>query len=149
MSPALERCQVKGTDFGVGRLTQCEHAVKGEKRESPHLNWNEEDGLGYDDLVIVADESQNKEGSPMIRGVLQDGLIRPIDHLPPDWAEGRMVVVEDAESASPDDLDEWYQELKRLGAAQYDPGERDQIRAIMAEADAQAKELVRREMGSR
>ena len=84
----------------------------------------------------------------MIRAVVQNGLIRPLDPLPPDWAEGRMVVVEDAESAFPDDRDEWYQELKRLGAAQYDPGERDQIRAIMAEADAQAKGLVRREMGS-
>jgi hypothetical protein len=56
--------------------------------------------------------------------------------------------VEDAESALSDDLDAWYQELKQLGPAQYDPGEREQVRAILAEADAQAKELVRREMGS-
>ena len=80
----------------------------------------------------------------MIRAVVQNGLIRPLDPLPPDWVEGRMVVVEDAESASPDDLDEWYQELKRLGAAQYDPGERDQIRAILAEGDARAREFVAR-----
>jgi hypothetical protein len=112
-------------------------------------NWNEDDGPGYDDPIIVADHSQSKEGIPMIRGVVQDGLIRPLDPLPPDWAEGCMVIVEEAEPSTSDDLEEWYQELQRLGPAQYDPGERDQIRAIWAEADAQAKEFVRREMESR
>ena len=57
-----------------------------------------------------------------------------------------MVVVEDGESGISDDLDEWYRELDRLGPAQYEPGEREQIRALLAEADAHAKELVRREM---
>ena len=84
----------------------------------------------------------------MIRAVVQDGLIHPLDPLPVDWAEGRMVIVEDAESTTSDDLDTWYQELQRLGPAQYDPGERDEIRAILAAADSQAKELVRREMES-
>jgi predicted DNA-binding antitoxin AbrB/MazE fold protein len=84
----------------------------------------------------------------MIRAVVQDGLLRPLDPLPLDWAEGHIVVVEDAESAISDDLDEWYEELNRLGPAQYAPGEREQIRAILAEADAQAKEFVRREMES-
>jgi len=83
----------------------------------------------------------------MIRAMVQNGLIRPLDPLPLDWAEGRLVVVEDAESAVSDDLDAWYQELKRLGPAQYDPGEREQVRATLAEADAQAKALVRRGMG--
>jgi hypothetical protein len=84
----------------------------------------------------------------MIRAVVQDGLIRPLEPLPLDWAEGRIVFVEDAGSGISDDLDEWYRELNRLGPAQYDPGEREQIRAVLAEADAQAKELVRREMES-
>jgi hypothetical protein len=84
----------------------------------------------------------------MIRAVVQDGLIHPLDPLPVDWAEGRMVLVQDAESPTSDDLDTWYQELQRLGPAQYDPGERDEIQAIWAAADAQAKALVRREMES-
>ena len=84
----------------------------------------------------------------MIRAVVQNGLIRPLDPLPIEWAEGRVVVVEDAEPGISDDLDEWYRELNRLGPAQYDPVERERIRAMLAEADAQAKELVRREMGS-
>ncbi len=82
----------------------------------------------------------------MIRAVVQNGLICPLDPLPIEWAEGRMVVVEDAEPGVSDDLDEWYRELNRLGPARYEPGEREQIRALLAEADAQAKERVRREM---
>ncbi len=82
----------------------------------------------------------------MIRAVIQNGLIRPLDPLPIEWAEGRVVMVEDAEPGISDDLDEWYRELNRLGPAQYEPGEREEIRALLAEADVQAKELVRREM---
>jgi hypothetical protein len=82
----------------------------------------------------------------MIRAVVQNGLIRPLDPLPVDWTEGRVVLVEDAESDTTDDLATWYEELQLLGPAQYDPGEREQIRATLAEADAQAKEFVRREM---
>jgi hypothetical protein len=84
----------------------------------------------------------------MIRAVVQNGLLRPLDPLPVGWAEGRIVVVEDAEPGLSDDLDDWYRELVRLGSAQYEPGEREQIRTLLAEADAQAKELVRREMES-
>ena len=77
----------------------------------------------------------------MIRAIVQNGLLRPLDPLPLNWAEGRIVIVEDAESAISDDLDEWYEELNRLGPAQYEPGEREQIQAILAEADPQAKEI--------
>jgi hypothetical protein len=84
----------------------------------------------------------------MIRAVVQNGLIRPLDPMPVEWIEGRVVLVEDAESDTTDDLATWYEELQLLGPAQYDPGEREQIRATLAEADAQAKELVRREMES-
>jgi hypothetical protein len=112
-----------------------------------HLNWNEVDGFGYDDLgVRVGDEMEHKGAFPMIGAVVQNGLIHPLDPLPLDWAEGRLGGVEDAASAASDDLDAWYDELRRLGPAHYDPGEREQIRAILAEADAQAKEIVRREM---
>jgi hypothetical protein len=104
--------------------------------------------LDYDDQHYQPPCAQNQGRVPMIRAVVQNGLIRPLDPLPLDWDEGRLVVVEDAESTASDDLLEWYQELTRLGPAQVDPGEREKIQAVMADADAQAKELVRREMGS-
>jgi hypothetical protein len=57
----------------------------------------------------------------MIRAVVQNGLIRPVDPLPIEWAEGRIVVVEDAESGMSDDLDEWYRELNRLSPPDMNP----------------------------
>jgi hypothetical protein len=61
----------------------------------------------------------------MIRPVVQNGKILPIDPMPPEWVEGQQVIVEDANSAPLEDLEEWYRELKELGSAQYDPGEHE------------------------
>jgi hypothetical protein len=83
----------------------------------------------------------------MIRAIIQNGEIRPIEPLPADWRDGREVIVEEAERASTDDLDEWYRELQLLGPAQYEPGEREQVQMLLNEADVQAKALVRLEMG--
>jgi hypothetical protein len=83
----------------------------------------------------------------MIRAIIQNGEIRPIEPLPADWRDGREVIVEEAERASTDDLDEWYRELQLLGPAQYEPGERKQVEMLLNEADVQAKALVRLEMG--
>jgi hypothetical protein len=84
----------------------------------------------------------------MIRAVVQNGLIRPLDRLPAAWVEGHPVIVEDTDAASDEDLDAWYLELQALGPAVYDPGERERVQTILIEADEQAKALVRREMGS-
>ncbi len=59
---------------------------------------------------------------PMIRAIIQNGQIQPLDPLPEDWTEGRHVIVEDADSTPSDDLEEWYRELRELGPAQYEPG---------------------------
>ena len=83
----------------------------------------------------------------MIRAIIQNGEIRALEPLPADWNDGRQVIVEEAESVPPDDLEEWYRELQRLGAAQYEPGEWERVQAILDEADEQAKALVRRQMG--
>jgi hypothetical protein len=83
----------------------------------------------------------------MIRAVIQDGQIRPLDPLPAEWLEGRRVIVEDAEPAPPDELEEWYRELEDLGPARYEPGEWERVQATLAEADERAKAEVRRQMG--
>ena len=83
----------------------------------------------------------------MIRAIIQNGQIHPLDPLPAEWTEGRQVIVEDAESASSDDLDEWYRELQGLGPAQYEPGEWEQVQETLAEADEMAKAMSRRQMG--
>jgi len=83
----------------------------------------------------------------MIRAVVQNGLIRPLDPLPAAWVEGYLVTMEDTDAAPVEDLDEWYRELQALGPADYEPGEWERVQAILIEADEQAKALVRREMG--
>lgn len=83
----------------------------------------------------------------MIRAIVQNGLIRPLDPIPPDWVEGHEVVVDVSDLASTLDVDAWYAELQKLGPAMYEPGEREQVQAILREADETAKDLVRSEMG--
>ena len=83
----------------------------------------------------------------MIRAIILNGRIQPLDPLPDDRTEGRHVLVEDADSTPSDDLEEWYRELRELGPAQYEPGEWERVQATLAEADQMAKAGVRREMG--
>ncbi len=82
-----------------------------------------------------------------IRAIVQNGLIHPLDPMPAEWVEGHAVVVEDAESAPIEDLEDWYRELQRLGPADYEAGEWERVQAVMIEADDQAKAAVRRQMG--
>ena len=87
----------------------------------------------------------------MIRAVVKNGVIQPLEPLPPDWEDGHEVVVDDhAEQTSNgamDMLDNWAEEMKELTAELNDPQEWQEIEATLAEADRQNKELVRREMG--
>ncbi len=86
----------------------------------------------------------------MIKGVLRAGAIQLLDPVPSDWPDGQEVAIEPVwgePSDDPGDIDRWYEELTALGFAHYEPGEREQVYALLAEADDQAKELVRREMG--
>lgn len=83
----------------------------------------------------------------MIHGVIQDGTILPLDPIPPEWGDGRQVVIEAAGEDSLDErakIEKWYADLEALGPAQYEPGEREVIDKIMADADREAKEYVRR-----
>jgi hypothetical protein len=83
----------------------------------------------------------------MIRAVVQNGVIHPLDPIPPDWVEGHQLIVEDASSAPAEDLDAWYYELQKLGPAEYQPDEWQRVQAVMVEADEEAKAEVRRQMG--
>jgi hypothetical protein len=83
----------------------------------------------------------------MIRAIVENGVIRPLDPLPASWCEGHEVLVDDAGSEFVEDLDEWYRELQTLGPAVYEPGEKERVRETLNEADDQAKTLVRRDMG--
>ena len=86
----------------------------------------------------------------MIRAVVNNGVIQPLEPLPASWGNGRELVVdapEDAPGNKADDLDEWSIEMNALTANLNDPAEWQAIDATLAEADKQAKAQVRREMG--
>jgi len=82
----------------------------------------------------------------MIRAILKEGVLHPLDPLPAEWTDGREFWVEEACEESPEELDKWSQELKAL-AAEIDPEDIARLEAALAEADKQAKEMVRRQMG--
>jgi dienelactone hydrolase len=84
----------------------------------------------------------------MIRAVVQNGVIQPLEPLPPNWTDGREVVVGDlTEQPANGEMDTWAQEMDNLTASLNDPQEWADLDAVLAEADRQSKTAVRREMG--
>ena len=83
----------------------------------------------------------------MIRAVIKAGTIHPMEPIPPEWSDGREVVVQDAEPCRrPEDIDRWYQELEATSAA-IDPEDDQRLQDAVPELKRQAKEMARREMG--
>jgi hypothetical protein len=86
----------------------------------------------------------------MIRAVVKNGVIQPLEPLPPDWADGREVLVNDVGEESSNgtaDVDHWTEEMNALTAELNVPEEWHAIAEALTEADRQNKALVRREMG--
>jgi hypothetical protein len=85
----------------------------------------------------------------LIRAVVEEGRLRPLDPLPSEWREGQAVSLEVSAPVDRglEELDVWAQELAQLGPALYEPGEREQVERTMALADLSAKVQVRSEMG--
>ncbi len=83
----------------------------------------------------------------MPRAILKGGVIYPIEPLPTDWADGRELWIEDAESESPETIDQRFAELEE-SARQLDPADDERLEQAIAEVRRHAKETARREMGS-
>ena len=84
----------------------------------------------------------------MPRAILRNGVIYPLDPLPPDWADGKELRVEETDDAvaEPDDDEKWFQQLE-AAVQQIDPRDIARLEAALKEADEQAKATMRREMG--
>jgi hypothetical protein len=79
--------------------------------------------------------------------IVQGGRILPLEPLPADWSDGQRVVIEPATDGPFDeraDIEKWFADLEALGSARYEPEERAALERIMAEADREAKESVKR-----
>lgn len=81
----------------------------------------------------------------MIRAILKNGILEPLDPPPAAWRDGRELHVEEGEPST-DDLEAWYRDLEAL-VARLDPDDSRRMDAALRQADEQAKALVRREMG--
>jgi hypothetical protein len=70
----------------------------------------------------------------MPRAILKGGVIYPIEPLPAEWADGRELLVEDAEPDTPESIDQWLRDLEAL-VAQIDPDDDKRLRDALEEAD--------------
>jgi hypothetical protein len=84
----------------------------------------------------------------MIKAIVHDGKIRPLEPLPKDWHEGQEVRVEklDDHEALIDEIDRDFAALAALCEIS-DPAEEDRLEQALRAAHCQAKEQVRKQMG--
>src|SRR5215831_4788083 len=83
----------------------------------------------------------------VIRGIVEDGQIRPLEPLPSEWVEGCELRIVDAEASSNSgDTQSWAKEMDALAAEANDPEDWARVEEVLATADAQAKAQMRREM---
>ena len=81
----------------------------------------------------------------MIRAVVQNGSLLPLDPIPVEWADGRELDVEVKPAPVVEDWNEWNRELNEL-VAQIDPSDFAIVQAELTENDRLEKERMHREM---
>jgi hypothetical protein len=83
----------------------------------------------------------------MIRAVVRDGAIQPLDPLPAEWEDGKeLIIEEDTEIPDAQSLAEWKREMDEAAAA-IPIDQHHQLLKILAEAEEESKAAVRREWG--
>jgi hypothetical protein len=82
----------------------------------------------------------------MPRAVLKNGVIVPLEPLPPEWTDGKELWVEEPSADTPEEIDRWYEELEAMCAVG-DPEDDARLQAALDEVRREAKEQMRREMG--
>jgi hypothetical protein len=83
----------------------------------------------------------------MIRAIFKNGTIELLSSLPGDWRDGQELVIEKVtETDVTGDLERWSHEVDEL-ARRVPIEEFERLDAALAEADRDAKDHVRRQMG--
>jgi virulence-associated protein VagC len=84
----------------------------------------------------------------MPRAVLKNGVIYPVDPLPPEWADGKELVIQPLEEVVDDwdALDRWLEEMNAQ-CADIDPEDIAKLQASIEEQKRESKAYMRREMG--
>jgi hypothetical protein len=87
----------------------------------------------------------------MVKAVVKQGEIRPLEPLPADWRDGQPLRVEKADSDDlgeppTEEIDRDFAMLANLCAAN-DTADEEQLERVLDEARREAKAQVRRHMG--
>lgn len=85
----------------------------------------------------------------MLKAVLRQGAIIPLEPLPNDWAEGVQLEIDLAKESKPTapfDIDLWAREMKQL-CADSSVDDEQVMRQAIEQHREQAKAQARREMG--
>ncbi len=84
----------------------------------------------------------------MPRAVLKNGVLYPLEPLPPEWMDGQEVEVTPVLPAeeSPEGIERWAEEMEAL-CADSDPEDEARMLAAIEEQRREDKAQVRREMG--
>jgi hypothetical protein len=85
------------------------------------------------------------EGTMMLKAILQQGAIVPLEPVPAEWEEGTTLEVEKADTA-PVNIDVWAGLMDRL-CADSPFAEEEKMQSAIDEQRRQAKAQTRRDMG--
>jgi hypothetical protein len=82
-----------------------------------------------------------------IRAILRDGIIQPVEPLPPTWAEGQELVIEEPQGERAQaEIGQWAAELE-AATAQIPAEEHDRFLQALDEIERESKEAVRKQWG--
>ena len=84
----------------------------------------------------------------MIKAVVRNGNIYPLEAIPSEWSEGSEVVVDVELEPRPGEVDRWYADVQGA-AAEIDPDDDERLQDAVSDVRRRAKDVARIEMGSR
>jgi hypothetical protein len=82
-----------------------------------------------------------------IKAVLRHGVIQPVEPLPPDWADGQELVVEEPKADDAvAEISQWAQEMD-AATAQIPAEEHERFLKALDEIERDSKDAVRKQWG--
>jgi len=85
-------------------------------------------------------------GIVMIRAMIRNGTIHPLEAIPSEWPEGCQVVVDVEPRSPPGEIKRWYEDVQ-TAAAEIDPEDDERLQSAVSEVRRRAKDEARCEMG--
>jgi hypothetical protein len=89
-----------------------------------------------------------REGKSVLKAMVSQGQIRPLEPLPADWCEGQPLRIEKADDIEipVEEIDVDFAILEKL-CSDSEPADEDQLDRALHDAHRQAKEQVRHHLG--